>query len=281
MDLQYYCTIPENKQNYSFFVMDHYPLNQVLRIRGRSSYSYLNRSTGKILTMKIAAGVGENQAIVQASRQVDFEVVLTESEEELLDMLLNGEVVAAIRGSLSASHFMARLRELYPEVYRASLLDIQGHLFLLAPVGIDEGDTLKQKRKIIEYGDKFLRQMGLNPKIAILSGGRPQDIGRSSRIDKTIQEAEELTRITRDKYAVKHYFILIEDAIADGANMILAPDGICGNLIFRSLVLLGSIQSQGAVTLGIDEIFIDTSRSQNEEGYLRALKLAEKLAKQH
>ena len=113
-----------------------------------------------------------------------------------------------------------------------------------------------------------------------LSGGRPQDIGRSSRIDKTIQEAEELTRITRDKYAVKHYFILIEDAIADGANLVLAPDGITGNLIFRSLVFLGSLESHGAVTLGIKDIFIDTSRSQSEEGYLRALKLAEKLARQ-
>lgn len=229
--------------------------------------------------MKIAAGVGENQAIVQAASKIDSKVVLTESEEELLDLLLTGKVDAAVRGSLSASHLMSRLRENYPEVYRASLLEFKGHQFLLAPVGIDEGDTLEQKKKIIDYGVKFLDQMGLNPKIAILSGGRPQDVGRSTKIDDSIREAEELTRIAMDKYMVKHYFILIEDAVADGANLIIAPDGISGNLIFRSLVFLGSIKSHGAVTLGIKEIFVDTSRSQSEDGYLRALKLAEKLAR--
>lgn len=229
--------------------------------------------------MKIAAGVGGNQAVIQAAGKVDFEVVLTESEEELLDLLLNGKVDAAIRGSLSASHLLKMLREKYPEVYRASLLELKGRQVLLAPVGIDEGDTLEQKKKLIEYGAQFLHQLGLNPKIAVISGGRPQDMGRSPQIDKSIMEGEELTRITRDKYEVKHYFALIEDAVADGANMILAPDGICGNLIFRSLVLLGFVKSHGAVALGIDEIFIDTSRSQSEEGYLCALKLAEKLVR--
>jgi putative methanogen marker protein 4 len=229
--------------------------------------------------MKIAAGVGENQAIVRAAQKVDFEVILTESEDELLNLLLGGDVSAAVRGSLSASHLLARLRENYPELCRASFLESQGHMFLLAPVGIDEGDTLKQKERIVHHGAQFLKQMGLEPKVAILSGGRPQDKGRSSRIDSSIMEAEELTRITRNKYRVKHYFILIEDAVADGANLILAPDGICGNLIFRSLVFIGSIKSHGAVTLGIKEIFIDTSRSQSENGYLRSLKLAEKLVK--
>jgi putative methanogen marker protein 4 len=229
--------------------------------------------------MKIAAGVGENKAIITAAHRVDFKVVLTESEDELLDLLLTGKVDAAVRGSLSASHLMAKLRESYPEVYRASLLEYEGHQFLLAPVGIDEGDTLKQKSKIVKYSAQFLEQMGLTPKIGIISGGRPQDKGRSVKIDTSICEGEELTRITRDKYTVKHYFILIEDAIADGANLVLAPDGITGNLIFRSLVFLGSLESHGAVTLGIKDIFIDTSRSQSEEGYLRALKLAEKLAR--
>ncbi|BDZ68168.1 methanogenesis marker protein Mmp4/MtxX [Methanobacterium ferruginis] len=229
--------------------------------------------------MKIAAGVGENQAITRAAQKVDFEVVLTESEDELLDLLLKRKVSAAVRGSISASHLMTKLKEIYPDIYRASILEREGHKFLLAPVGIDEGDTMEQKEKIIDYGAQFLKKIGVTPKIGILSGGRPQDRGRSHRIDHSLNEAEDLTRIIRDKYTVKHYFILIEDAIADGANLIIAPDGICGNLIFRSLVFLGSLKSHGAVTLGIEDVLIDTSRSQSEEGYLRALKLAEKLVK--
>ncbi|MEN6329512.1 MAG: methanogenesis marker protein Mmp4/MtxX [Methanobacteriaceae archaeon] len=224
--------------------------------------------------MRLAAGMGENPTIKDALDQVDFEVVLTESENELMDLLLKGEVDAAVRGSLNASGIMGRLHEKYPEMNRASIIEVKGHRFLLAPVGIDEGDSLQQKAQIIRQGAQFLKKIGLEPKIAILSGGRPQDRGRSAKIDASLNEAEELIRITMDKYPVKHYFILIEDALTDGANFIIAPDGICGNLIFRSLVLVGSGKSFGAVTLGIDEIFIDTSRSQNKEGYLRALKLA-------
>jgi putative methanogen marker protein 4 len=229
--------------------------------------------------MKLAAGMGQNRAIKDALDQVDFEVVLTESENELVDLLLQGGVDAAVRGSLNASGIMSRLHEKYPEMNRASIIEVKGHRFLLAPVGIDEGDNLEEKAKIISQGSEFLKKMGFEPKIGILSGGRPQDRGRSHKIDVSLAEAEELTRITMDKYPVKHYFILIEEALADGANLILAPDGICGNLIFRSLVLVGSGKSFGAITLGIDEIFIDTSRSQNKEGYVRALELAAYLVK--
>ena len=37
--------------------------------------------------MKIAVGVGKNLAIVKAAQKVDFEVILTKSEDELLDLV--------------------------------------------------------------------------------------------------------------------------------------------------------------------------------------------------
>ncbi|MGZ7209502.1 MAG: methanogenesis marker protein Mmp4/MtxX [Methanobacterium sp.] len=230
--------------------------------------------------MKIGAGLGENKNIVKASKKVDFEVILTESEDELIDMLLNGEIDAAVRGSLSASNILGRLRErCRSKIYRASFLEKKGVKFLFAPVGIDEGDNLEDKLKIIELGSEFLLKLGTKPEIGILSGGRPQDMGRSPKVDNSIEEGIKLTRIIKDKYFVKHYFILIEDAFNDGANFILAPDGISGNLIFRTLVFLGSTLSYGAITLGIDQIFLDTSRSQTVEGYKRALDFSYYLAR--
>ena len=71
---------------------------------------------------------------------------------------------------------------------------------------------------------------------------------------------------------------MIEDAISDGANLIIAPDGIIGNTIFRTLVLVAGAKSYGAITLGIKEIYIDTSRSQDDNGYKRALIFANHLA---
>ncbi len=226
--------------------------------------------------MRIVIGVGKNKNVIKAVESVDFEVITTESEDELVELLLNGYADAAIRGSLSASNIMSKLKEKYPNILsRASFIDLNGYKFLLAPVGIDEGDYIDQKIRIAEDGSRFLESIGIKPKLGVLSGGRPQDKGRSKKIDESMEGGEFLTSILSEKLIdVKHYFILIEDAIEDGANFIIAPDGISGNLIFRTLVLLGGAKSHGAITLGMDEIFIDTSRSQNIEGYKRALKFA-------
>ena len=229
--------------------------------------------------MKIVAGVGKNRKVIEAIENVNFEVLQTESEEELVKLLFNGHADAAIRGSLSASKIMIKLREKYPKIARASYIDLKGQKFLLAPVGIDEGDDLKQKLLIAEEGSQFLTSIGIKPKLGILSGGRPQDYGRSTKIDDSLEDGELLTSlINKESIDAKHYFILIEDAIKEGANLIIAPDGICGNLIFRTLVLLGNGKSHGAVTLGMKEIYVDTSRSQDVEGYKNALEFAYYLA---
>jgi putative methanogen marker protein 4 len=229
--------------------------------------------------MRIAAGVGKNKKVMEAIEEMDFEVITTESEEELVELLFNGYADAAIRGSLSASKIIAKLRVKYPKISRASFIDLNGNKFLLAPVGIDEGDDLNQKLQIVEDGAKFLQTLGIKPKVAVLSGGRPQDKGRSIKVDDSLEEGEILTtKIAAKNIDVKHYFILIEDAVSDGTNIIIAPDGISGNLIFRTIALLGLGKSYGAITLGMDEIYIDTSRSQSLEGYKRALKFAYHIA---
>jgi putative methanogen marker protein 4 len=230
--------------------------------------------------LTIAAGVGKNKNIVEAAKKADFKVKLVKSEEELIEMLLNPEIDAVVRGSLSASSLLQYLRENYgSDIFRASLIKSNATKFLLAPVGIDEGKNVAEKVLLIEKCCEFLIKIGKTPKIGVLSGGRAQDRGRSHQIDHSIQEGEEITAIIKNKYHVKHYYILIEKAFKDKCNLILAPDGISGNLIFRSLVLVGSSKSYGAITLGIDPIFVDTSRSQSIEGYLRALKFAHYLAK--
>ena len=78
---------------------------------------------------------------------------------------------------------------------------------------------------------------------------------------------------------IKHYYILIEEAIKDHANVIIAPDGISGNIIFRSLVLVAGIKSYGALTLKQEKLFIDTSRSQTTEGYVNAITLLTNIIK--
>ena len=123
-----------------------------------------------------------------------------------------------------------------------------------------------------------------------MSSGRCNDYNRNPNVDLSLKESEDLEKIINEDlssdvkfneidYTVKNYYILIEQAINDKNNIIIAPDGIIGNYIFRILVLLCKWPSYGAVTLGIDEIYIDTSRNQSKEGYIRSLNLAYNLAK--
>lgn len=231
--------------------------------------------------MVIAVGVGKNKKILEAVADVDFDVVTVESENELVDLLMGGEVDAAVRGSLSASVILSKLKQIYPELYRASYIEFEGKKFLLAPVGIDEGETISQKLQIAILGSKFLEAEGTKPSIAVLSSGRPSDKGRNEKVDESMESGEKLTELIKERSIdVKHYYALIEDAVNSGVNFIIAPDGIIGNTIFRTLVLVAGAKSYGAVTLGMEKkIYIDTSRSQDYEGYKRALILADRLRK--
>lgn len=238
---------------------------------------YNELEVGKLV---VAAGVGKNKKILEAVADVDFDVVTAESEDELVELLMNGDVDAAVRGSLSASLIMSKLKQIYPELYRASYIEFNAKKFLLAPVGIDEGETVAQKLKIAVLASKFLESEGVKPHVAVLSSGRPNDRGRNKRVDESLDAGEELTALIKEKSIdVKHYYALLEDAVKSDANIIIATDGIVGNTIFRTLVLVAGAKSYGAVTLGMKEIYIDTSRSQDNNGYKRALTLADRLAK--
>ncbi|MBE2899426.1 methyltransferase [Methanothermobacter thermautotrophicus] len=226
--------------------------------------------------MRIVAGVGENRNMERAASLVDFEVELVHSEEEFIEELRRGGD-AYVRGSLPAASIMAELRGGGP-LNRASWIEVGDTGFLLSPVGIDEGRTVDDRFKIAVSASEFLQRTGKEPKVGVISGGRRGDLGRSPEVDRSIHEGELLTSMIKDKYRVRHYHILIEEAVADGCNVIIAPDGITGNLIFRSLVLVGTARSYGAVALGFNGIFVDTSRSQTVEGYLRALEFAHWLA---
>lgn len=228
--------------------------------------------------MKIAIGLGENKNVLEAIKEFPHEFIIAHNNEEMLEYIHDPEIDGVIRGSLE-SNIIMELRKEYPHIFRASILEIDNHKFMLTPVGIDECDTIKAKKVIVEECSRIVELTGHEPKIALLSGGRKQDKGRSSKIDQSIDECEVVVNDLKDKYNIKHDYILIEEAIKERANVIVAPDGIIGNIIFRSLVLVAGITSYGAITLKQPNLFIDTSRSQSVEGYVNSIKLIENIIK--
>jgi predicted methyltransferase MtxX (methanogen marker protein 4) len=126
---------------------------------------------------------------------------------------------------------------------------------------VDEGWTVAQKVEIMQLGSKMIRKMGVIPAIGILSGGRVSDKGRSPQVDRTIDDAEEVARIGKAQgLDVVHCEIMIEEAIKN-KNFLIAPDGISGNLIFRTMHLVDGGRSMGAPIVNLDKVFIDTSRA--------------------
>ena len=227
---------------------------------------------------RIAIGIYRERAeydrkILKAAKLCDFAEVIVvdegeETEKRLVDLVESGEVDAAVRGTARASKMIAELKSRNYSFVRIALLEtFYGKLFLLSPVGVDEGKTIAEKMVIAEEAKKVASKLGMSEKVAFLAGGRMSDVGRSEEVDKTLAEAELLSKvcggINRE--------ILLGDVEED---IVIPPDGIIGNYIFRALCYLGGGKEYGAYYAKLPFTLIDTSRSQSVEGYLRALAFA-------
>ncbi|MDO9324650.1 MAG: methanogenesis marker protein Mmp4/MtxX [Methanoregula sp.] len=194
-------------------------------------------------------------------------------EQALVDDLMAGRIDAAVRGTLPANATLKALKKAagVDHLERIALLEtVHGKKFLFAPVGVDEGWTVEQKIDLIKKGRIIAEKFGLPKKVGILSGGRLGDIGRHPNVDASIADAEMVARLGD----ATHCEILIEDAV-ETCGLIIAPDGISGNLVFRTLVFLGGGYGHGAPVVNISRIFVDSSRA--SPNYANALLLAESL----
>lgn len=200
-----------------------------------------------------------------------YRVARSDSPEwALIQDLRDGVIDAAVRGSLPAGATLGLLRTAMQvdHLERIALLEtVSGQKFLLAPVGVDEGWTIAQRVALVEEARKIAERFGLSSEVAVLSGGRYGDVGRHPIVDQSLAAGELVAKIG----GAVHYEIRIEDAV-ESCGVVIAPDGIAGNLIFRTLSFLGGGKGHGAPVVNINKIFIDTSRASPD--YTNALLLA-------
>src|SRR3989304_3889873 len=208
---------------------------------------------------RIAIGAGSQKGYVEkifaAAGAVDFadvEVVGPDNvEKELIGLLKAERVDAAVRGSCIASKVLKEIiHQFRPNrIGRIALLETSsGREFFFAPVGVDEGNTVEEKVFLIEEGFKLAERFGIRLDVGGLSGGRKSDVGRHKNVEKRIKEAEKIVGLVKKtgRHSIKNYNILVEDAISEGANFIIAPNGITGNLMYRTLAFLGGGRGYGA-----------------------------------
>jgi putative methanogen marker protein 4 len=181
--------------------------------------------------------------------------------EDLVKLLADGKIDGAVRGNLPAGRTMRALaREFDIKVRRLALLELSGWAFLFGPVGIDEGETISDRLGLATEGANYLRRIGVpSSNVSVLSGGRLEDLGRSERVDRSLAEGEFIAARAREAGVdAKHKGILIESCRGD--DIIIAPEGVSGNLVFRTLLLLCGANSLGAPVL-MDRVFVDSSRA--------------------
>ncbi|MCX9081263.1 MAG: methanogenesis marker protein Mmp4/MtxX [Candidatus Methanoperedens sp.] len=258
-----------------------------IEIKARKNHARIGLGIAKVSEklLKSAQSASEYAQVVLIGDENEIQAIGTDLEiiqtndpsKKLIELLLNGKIDGAVRGTLSATKTLSRLKKSLnvTKLYRVALLETaNGRPFFLAPVGIDEGNSVEDKVELIKRAAGHFERLGVKMRVGILSGGRFEDMGRDKTVDRTLEDAELVTRKLRELgIEAKNYSILIEDAIEE-ANFILAPDGISGNLIFRTLVFLGGGYGHGAPVL-MEKVFVDTSRVGGH--YTRAIMLASAL----
>ena len=227
----------------------------------------------------VRVGIGRGTTNGNVERSVlameGHDIVIYDDPYELAGDLASGKIDAAVRGDISSSVLLPILKSKIglKSLERAVFMEPLGEkMFILAPVGIDEGWTECQKHDLAVRSVALAKRVGMGSKIAIMSGGRCEDVGRCKVVDKSIESARNLAKKLCDEgYDAYHSQILIENAVKE-ADIIIAPEGITGNIIFRSLHFIGGVKALGAPVINTDKVFIDTSRAKTD--YRDSLALA-------
>ena len=232
--------------------------------------------------VKVGIGVhGDRTAVEACAKRFPGNVIIYDDADALVDDLVSGKIDAAVRGNMSSSVLLPILKRKLglPELERIVLLEPKGgRLFCMAPVGIDEGWILEQKHDLVIKCMPLLKKLGMGSRIAIMSGGRCDDKGRNAVVDQTIDDGLALVDILRKEgYDAYDGQILIENIVGD-ADLVIAPEGISGNLIFRIMHFLAGAAAPGAPLINTDKVFIDTSRAKTDytDSIVLAMKLTER-----
>ncbi len=238
---------------------------------------------GDMPDVRVGIGRGTDSGNVERSvlAMDGHDVVIYDDPYELTDDLANGNIDAAVRGDMSSSMLLPILRSKLnlPALERVVFLEpMGGKLIIMAPVGIDEGWTDEQRISLAKRSADLARKVGMGSKIAIMSGGRCEDVGRCKVVDRSIESARAIAKqLVSEGYDAYHSQILIENAV-DEADIVIAPEGITGNIIFRTLHFIGGAKALGAPVVNSDKVFIDTSRAKTD--YRDSIALAMRLTEE-
>ena len=231
--------------------------------------------------VKVGIGCAPDSKFVEVSVRAlnNLNVIIYRDPQKLADDLASGAIDAAVRGDMSSSKLLPLVKKALglEMLQRVVIMGYRDRAVFIAPVGIDEGWTVEDRVSMAERSEALMQKLGCGDvHIAVMSGGRDEDIGRIDVVDESITDAVEIVKqLKRKGYNAYDAEILIEDAMED-ADLIIAPNGITGNLIFRVMHFIGNAPAFGAPLINSDKVFVDTSRVKTDftDSIVLAMKLA-------
>ena len=249
--------------------------------------------SGDLPDVKVGIGRGTDAGNVERSvlAMDGHDIRIYDDPNELVSDLAAGRIDAAVRGDMSSSMLLPILKKGLglKALERVAFMEPQGgRLIILSPVGIDEGWTDAQRYDLAVRSADLARRVGMGQRIAIMSGGRCEDVGRCRAVDRSIESARSIAkRLVENGFDAYHAQILIEDAVREAdiiedavreADIVIAPEGITGNIIFRTMHMVGGAKALGAPVVNTDKVFIDTSRAKTD--YRDSIALAMRLTEE-
>lgn len=207
-------------------------------------------------------------------------IISKEPEKKLAKILFNKEAEGIVRGTIDdfktfESYSSLIGQEKAKEMIVLGLMeDFYGCQFFISQANNPLGWTKEEKIKDCEGIIKFMKaELGIEPEIGCITGIRHETYERKREIKKGVQailnQTYEDANFIIDYFAkkgirAKNYAIEIETALKEGCNIIVPPNGMVGNQIFRTLVLIGGGKLLTGSRANLPHPYEDNSRSETD-----------------
>lgn len=251
--------------------------------------------------------VGDETQILVSLKQCNisrdvFEIMhvnggLAEQSQEAVNLIVQGRAQVLMKGLVDTSILLkAVLKERSLRTGRSmsvvGLLEVPAYpkLLLVTDAGMIIAPDLEQKKQIIENAVEVARALEIEvPKVAVLCAKEKVDQNMPATLD-----AQSLVKMNQGgtlggcqvggPFALDNAISLdaarqkgIEDPVAGDADIILAPDLVSGNALYKTLVFLAGAKSAG-ILVGAKVPIVLTSRADSEATKLHSIAIAALMA---
>ena len=206
----------------------------------------------------------------------DFEFVINANpQRKIAKMLADDEIDGIIRGTIDDFKTYETYEKLTGEKYTfcpGLLEDPKGRQFFITSASNPEGWDKEEKLEKACLIADFIKDWGIDPKIAVFTGERHETYPRKKHIregvvgilNKTYEDAEWVVKNLKEKgYDAKNWAIDLNPAVEAGANILVPVNGMVANQIFRVLLFCGG-KILAATRLGLSRFYEDNSRTEKD-----------------